>query len=706
MDVDLTYEDHSTNIDVIKGDTSPFGITDHTLLSSIGSNSHAEIDAHIATPHVTAHSDLTGLDTVASHNATAIYNSPRTEGPTSNNVQDALYEIQDEVSSLVGGLIGPEGPEGPEGPQGIQGVQGIQGLTGDAGIQGLQGVQGDQGIQGIQGPIGLTGLTGDQGIQGEQGSGVTIQGTDTIANILLKTNTEGHMWVSTDSGLDDLGNTVTAGDGIVSAGTDWYTVGPVRGPTGPQGIQGIQGIQGVQGIQGDIGLTGDAGADGIDGTNGVDGVDGSDATVTYGSDAEVEAGILDDVSISPKTLHQSAITFNNAAMALGNVSNTLVEIPLRNSLAMKGGVGSVTLERASVATYKDIYGVLQTAGADEPRFERDGFLHEDGGTNLSLYSEDSSEWSSNISITLSSQAELGPDNLSLASKFVWDNGYKGSQLAHGTRCAYVNGDERTDSIYIKDEGFPWVRLQSTTGTTPVYAFFDLVNGVVGTELDCTGYIEECVNGYYRCSITRTQDADGSSYMSVYNASSDADFTSTGDGVNGYSICYPQVEKFHYATSYIPSTDVVGSRVSDKLYIDKYNNFPNWNRTKTIAIDFDVPSVLSPSNRFLLHDGLTANGYFNISTLGNLTSNNGGGLLSDGSIDAATSYRFIMANDDTDTFTYLNGEISSTDTNIGTSNVDQDKLYIGSRVGNDSFYGHISNVRIWLEKLTDTEARLA
>lgn len=84
--------------------------------------------------------------------------------------------------------------------------------------------------------------------QGTQGQGLSPKGTDTVANILLKSGINGDYWIASDTG-----------DGYIYSGSAWVNVGAVRGPQGPQGIQGIQGDTGPQGIQGP------AGADGLSG---------------------------------------------------------------------------------------------------------------------------------------------------------------------------------------------------------------------------------------------------------------------------------------------------------------------------------------------------------------------------------------------------------------------------------------------------------
>lgn len=198
---------------------------------------------------------------------------------------------------------GPEGPAGPAGADGAEGKSAYQVYLDNGGILGetewlnsLTGPTGPQGPQGVKGVKGDTGDQGEQGLvgpQGPAGGGITLQGSDTVANILTYDDSvAGLMWIATDSGTDDYSNAVVAGDGLVSDGAGWLNVGPIKGdkgdtgptgptgpagndgatgatgaigPEGPQGPQGIQGEQGIQGIQGIQGVQGPAGEDGLDG---------------------------------------------------------------------------------------------------------------------------------------------------------------------------------------------------------------------------------------------------------------------------------------------------------------------------------------------------------------------------------------------------------------------------------------------------------
>lgn len=88
----------------------------------------------------------------------------------------------------------------------------------------------------FRGPIGIT---GDTGATGPAGGGITLQGSDTVVTILTKdASSAGLMWIATDTGTDDYANSVAIGDGLVSDGAGWITVGPVRGPQGDTGPAG------------------------------------------------------------------------------------------------------------------------------------------------------------------------------------------------------------------------------------------------------------------------------------------------------------------------------------------------------------------------------------------------------------------------------------------------------------------------------------
>jgi len=258
--------------------------------------------------------------------------------------------------------------------------------AGEAGIDGTDGADGIQGIQGIPG------IDGADGADGATGSGVTIRGSDTIANILLISGIAGDLWISTSVGVDNNGTAVAVGDGIVSDGTLWLTVGPIRGPIGATGATGLQGAQGIQGLQG---IQGIPGADGIDGTNGIDGSDApADGVITnielVGTnlvvDGTVGAETVDvDLSSLTNTDDQTIALVGTVLSIEGGNSQELSGINTDNQnlvitgdvLSIENGTGSVDLGLRVPYT-----GATTDVDLGANTLTSTGFIDSDGTANL------------------------------------------------------------------------------------------------------------------------------------------------------------------------------------------------------------------------------------------------------------------------------------------------------------------------------------
>ena len=176
-----------------------------------------------------------------------------------NNAFDAIDNFQ--ASASIPGPTGPQGPRGQDGSRGPQGpASTTPGPTGADGrsaydiwisngntgtIQDFMAAQ--KGPAGIQGPIGTTGIqglkgekgdTGPTGPNGKDGTGVAIQGSKTIAEILAITNAQdGDMWIATDTNPSAV-PAGKEGDGYVHKNGLWSNAGSIQGPVGPAGPVG------------------------------------------------------------------------------------------------------------------------------------------------------------------------------------------------------------------------------------------------------------------------------------------------------------------------------------------------------------------------------------------------------------------------------------------------------------------------------------
>lgn len=187
-------------------------------------------------------------------------------------------------------------------------------------------------------------------------------------------------------------------------------------------------------------------------------------------------------------------------LSAGDLACPLLHLPLKNSLAMAMGVGSVTFTRSTTANYIDRYGVLQTAAIDAPRFEKEGLLIEGASTNLLTYSEqfDQSVWTKgNITVTPNDTA--APDGNTTADKTL-------ETAVTGTHRYYygaaAGAGTHTVSVYVKPinrQYFVMFLYNATDGLTGA-SKFDLFTGTVESG---TGTIEALANGWFRCTATGT-----------------------------------------------------------------------------------------------------------------------------------------------------------------------------------------------------------
>jgi hypothetical protein len=201
---------------------------------------------------------------------------------------------------------------------------------------------------------------------------------------------------------------------------------------------------------------------------------------------------------------------------------------------------------------------------DEPRFDYSGgatcpsLLLEPSRKNLipqseyfnfSGYTTFASSFTDNATTSpegLQNAAELSGDgttgqiffreNLSVAST---------GQYTYSLFAKYkANSDATNIALHLTDFG-------SGNGT----CYFDIENGVKGTESGVTGKIEDYGNGWYRCSITTdfTDGGDLGGRLQFYLANSAESFSFSPNNANAQAYFYGlQLELGSYPTSYIPN----------------------------------------------------------------------------------------------------------------------------------------------------------
>ncbi|MBT4837917.1 MAG: hypothetical protein HON94_11290, partial [Methylococcales bacterium] len=146
-----------------------------------------------------------------------------------------------------------------------------------------------------------------------------------------------------------------------------------------------------------------------------------------------------------------------------------------------------------------------------------------------------------------------------AYKLVEDTN-SGTHYINSTNVTTTATNEYTGSIYAKQAGRTWIKVDCANGGN---AYFDLANGVVGTELNASGTIVAMADGWYRCNVIFTALSTNSA-MYVNLADADGSTSYTGDGTSGLYLAYAQFEESDYASSLmLPTTEgSTTSRVAD------------------------------------------------------------------------------------------------------------------------------------------------
>jgi len=285
---------------------------------------------------------------------------------------------------------------------------------------------------------------------------------------------------------------------------------------------------------------------------------------------------------TPKTSGSTSLTITVTGtltqMLLEEVTGQTIQNPSENVVigAEHGtNVGNVKYFDYQNNNTVDGSGVVTEAqGAAIPAVTLKGALVEEARTNIETYTNDilASPYSINqLSFGVAVPGiipgfgqggeRLNPTNLTNVSRFT----------RNGT-LNQTNGLKYCYSIIAETAGETWIRLYSLAGGTAVRAWFDIVNGVVGTVeagIDAHG-IEDLGSGRYLCWITVTGDGTNSPRgVGISNADNTNAYTpsSTSDGVYIYSC---QLEQAAFPTSIIPSAGSITTRNAESL------SYPNNN----------------------------------------------------------------------------------------------------------------------------------
>jgi hypothetical protein len=227
--------------------------------------------------------------------------------------------------------------------------------------------------------------------------------------------------------------------------------------------------------------------------------------------------------------------------------------------------------RDSIGTYVDANGIVQTASANEPRFDYDlvtgeslGLLVEESRTNTVVNSQvfTSGFNRSGINPLTQSTTVTTPAGLTDGVGVITESSGGTVHEFYAASSTQVTG-KRTYSIFVKPNGRNYCVLSTSSFT------HDLVNGTTlgsasGEFLSAT--TTKISNGWVRCTLTRNHSNTYDQFDFKLAKDGLNDYAYSGDGTSGVYVWGAQLEE-GYPTSYISTSGSAVTRAADLLSIE-------------------------------------------------------------------------------------------------------------------------------------------
>ena len=395
-------------------------------------------------------------------------------------------------------------------------------------------------------------------------------------------------------------------------------------------------------------------------------------------------------------------------MAIGNINSPLLSMPLKSSIDYEIGEGTATFIRASTATYVNRYGVLKTAGVDEPRFEKEGYLNEGGSTNLLTYSEqfDNTVWSKNsVTLAVNTIETLDPYGTNLADKLVNSGGAVNVIQTNSVVIASATNDY-TFSFFVKQGNTPavtWNAYYQDNTESNIHFQFS-TKTFTGTPAGANTTYSEYANGWYRISCNIPRDATGIRTQVISRIWVDRIHATIGD------YCYifgAQLEALPFASSYIPTVASAVTRSADVLSVTALGHVGLHSDAITMIADFDSMGQKPSTYPKAIYISNTIDANANVQLLTGFGGVQASYIYKNPTGSATyitvpkTKYRICGSWTPTSGSFYMNGILIDSKLFPSTSH-QLNNIYIGHA---DNF-GHVSNVRIYDKALTAQEVALS
>lgn len=381
---------------------------------------------------------------------------------------------------------------------------------------------------------------------------------------------------------------------------------------------------------------------------------------------------------------------------------------------------SLTFTRASIGTYTDSSGIMQTASANVPRFDYDpvtlecrGLLIEEARTNLLINSRGVTTVTGGTAVLTG----VGSDGAANVASVMTCSAVNSAHFLPTGGITTVVGTVYTSTARVKAGTVS--RCQVTTSSTvagaTIYANFQLTGAgaVLAVGAGTAAFIKPAPGGYYDCSISYTASGvGGGAGVVVGFISSDTEarlVTWTAAGTETLTVDHCQAEAGAFPTSIIPTNGATVTRAAESVSMIG-TAFSSWfsNLAGTYDIDFSQPVTTGVSARLINSQNAGATELIDISiatsrqvqiksTTGGATSFNPttSGTFTQNGVEAKVAASWKAGNK----LICLNaGTVVSEGTNIPSSGID--RAFFGSVGGSSGFLnGHIRRFTYYPVALT-------
>ena len=264
-----------------------------------------------------------------------------------------------------------------------------------------------------------------------------------------------------------------------------------------------------------------------------------------------------------------------------------------------------TFTRASSAWYYNSSGILNQASSNVPRFDYNpstlainGLLVEGQITNLVYPSIPDGTYSATASTISATSAVTAPDGNTVSADFV-DNTSTSNHyyIAGNGTTSYTSGQSYTSSVFALANSNRILQLtaQSAVNSGGKFASFDLNAKVVVADSGTSpATIQSLPGGWVRCSFTWTATATSVSGGGVVALALSSNATSRlpsyAGNSTGFYIWGQQLEANNFATSPIPTTTTVATRLADSVVNSNIGGWFN-NSQGTFTTEFITAPVV-------------------------------------------------------------------------------------------------------------------